>query len=450
MHRFRTVTSALALVVSMIFLTSCAFTDKVGQEVQDHVSSAGGSISVDPATGAITVTGTVGLKDMEEATIIANAIIAHNKGFSVAAKQRTHYGPTVRVVPKTVAATNPCGQRSLYRTYEVKRSSIWHRFTHWIEDCPADPPVTPVVPSTPVTIGPVNGDPIPSPASPPATILEGSDEDSAIVNAVLANADSEETDKGSGDRAVVFGNNFPGTDAQLYQCVNDAKKNVVNLVKIDGFNTKNIRLFTDQQCTKANYEKWVKWALVDGGPTGRRAFFNSSHGAEDTDANGNIVDVMVTDDMVRKNVWDASTEVTYDFWYNLLHGTSNRWLFFNDSCHSGGQTRIALMSINNRRVRSIDGSPDVQARLAKAISRSNSRIALGQLTGSVIAVCLPNELASEGPNGGVGTDDYWKARKTIAVGAVVGDYIREVNRLFKQTNESQHMTLIGVNKPLWN
>lgn len=456
-RRTLAVTLCITATLLLAVLAGCAASTAVSEFAHDHITSAGGTVSVDPQTGAITVGGTVGLKAMEEATIISNAIMAANAGKHVAAKQRTLHGPTLRVVPVTRAVTNACGQRSLYRTYELKRSSVWHRFTHWVEDCPAEvvpiqqvgqTPVFDDTQPTPVTAGPLV-DNIPTPATevPPAT----SQEDDAIVNAVLANGESEDTDKGSGDRAVVFGNNFPGTDAELHQCVNDAKKDVVNLVKIDGFNTKNIRLFTDRQCTKANYEKWSKWALVDGVAGSRRAFFNSSHGGEDTDANGTVVDVLVTDDMVRKNEWSAATEVTYDFWYHLLRSTTNHWLLLNDSCHSGGQTRTSLMAgLHGRSVRSLDGTPEAQARVAKAIKHSNAKAALGDLTGSVVAVCLPNELASEGPGGGVGTDTYWKARKTLPNTSKVGDYIREANRLMRLTNESQHMTLIGLNNPLWN
>lgn len=454
-RRILAVTSCILLAV----LAGCAASTAISQEIHDHVSSAGGSISVDPATGAITVSGTVGLKAMEEATVISNAIMAKNAGKRVAAKQRMSNGQTLRVVKVIRPVVNPCGQsRGFIQTFELKTESLWHRFTHWIEDCPAE--VVPVqqVGQTPVfddTLPTITAGPLVENVTPQAPVTEAppatSQEDEAIVNAVLANGESEDTDKGSGDRAVVFGNNFPGTDAELHQCVNDAKKNILNLVKVDGFNTKNIRLFTDRQCTKANYEKWSKWALVDGLAGGRRAFFNSSHGAEDTDANGTVVDVLVTDDMVRKGQWDATTEVTYDFWYHLLRSTTNHWLLLNDSCHSGGQTRFSLVgSLHGRSPRSLDGPPEVQARLAKAIQHSNAKAALGNLTGSVVAVCLPNELASEGPGGGVGTDTYWKARKTLPNTSKVGDYIREANRLMKLTHESQHMTLIGLNNPLWN
>ncbi len=503
MRSGKSILASLALATLLFFgVTGCTRQD-AGQFVQDHVSSAGGAVSVDPQTGAITVSGTVGIKQMEEATAISNAIKSKQMAATVkefrsacqgsyqpvtrhvcdpirgTCEERTvmEFVPTkvVEALPQAALTfrgtnghkiklrevcrpyTNPCGEKSLISTFEVV-PSIWHQFLHMFSSgCHSPPPyvptpelpeadytnnVPPASTSVPSSIPPVASQP-PATGNDPAP---GTDDD-AIIAAVLANGEDINPKDISGDRAVVFGNNFPGTDAELHQCVNDAKKNVLNLVRVDGFSPKSIRLFTDRQCTKANYEKWIQWAFA---APKRPAFFNSSHGAEDTDAEGKVVDVLVTDDMVRKGYWDATTEVTFDWWYHQLRQVTSPWMLLNDSCHSGGQTKLGLTSNARRSVRSLEGPPEVQKRVAAAVQRSTAITDIGKLTGTVFAVCLPNELASEGPQGGAGTEAYWQARKHLPAEAKAGDIARECNRLFKLSQESQHFTIVGVNGPLWN
>lgn len=303
-------------------------------------------------------------------------------------------------------------------------------------------------PTGAVSSQPVDTAPAPT---PPAS---ASPEDEAIIQAVLANGDEQERSV-SGERAAVFGDNYPGTDAALHECANDARKNVLNLVKLEHFDTKNIHLVLNEKCTKSNYEKWATWVLTDIKIGDRRFFANSSHGAEDTDVDGKVIDVLVTADMIYKNEWSSATEVSPEFWSKLLRSTTGEFVFLNDSCHAGGQMRkiAGLAAIKNKRlVRSIDGPPAVQARLDKATERGASwRTAA--ITGSAIWACQSSELSEEDSiHGGLGTDAFWAARKKlIASNPKIGTVIQEANRiLHSEYAASQHEGLTGSNKPMWS
>ncbi len=309
------------------------------------------------------------------------------------------------------------------------------------------PPIIEVQPNpTPVVI---TTQPNPAP--------DTGEEDANILSQILANGETEtanDTTRAGAkhqDRAVCFGDNFPGTPAELHECVNDAKKCAINLVKVEGIDPKNIRLFTDRQCTKANYEKWSKWALAGALPGDKRWISNSSHGAEDTDANGSVVDVIVTDDMIRKNQWDASTEVTLDFWVACLRTTNANYLVLNDCCHSGGVMKAAFLANNKKVVRSIDPPAVVQARLNAAVTRSNARAALAALSGTVIPACQASELSEESPDfGGAATEGYWIARKSLVVSnAKAGEHVKQMNAWARAHMFTQHAGLIGQNKPIF-
>ncbi len=303
----------------------------------------------------------------------------------------------------------------------------------------------------PVYVPPDTGTPSASDATAPAPTTA---EDEAIIQAVLANGDELERSV-SGERAVCFGNNYDGLSAQLHGCISDAKKNVVNLVKVEGFNPKNIRLLTNEQCSKKNYERWATWVLSDIKPGDRRFFASSSHGGETTDENGKIIDVLITWEMVAQGEWSSATQVSPEFWSKILRSTTGNFVFLNDSCHSGGMMRqaIGLAALKNKRlVRSIDGPPAVQARIDKATERGASWRSAA-ITGSVIWACQPSELSEEDSvRGGLGTDAYWTARKKlISTNPKVGDVIREANRiLHSELAASQHMGLTGANKQVFS
>ncbi len=312
----------------------------------------------------------------------------------------------------------------------------------------------PVDNTPPVFVQPTPDTPVISQPPTIPTEPQASGGDDAIINAVLANGESRDIASGSAERAVIFGDNYVGTPAELHECVSDAKKNVLNLVRVEHFDPKNIRLFLNEKCTKKNYEDWTKWLFDGADKDNRRCFFgNSSHGAEDTDEQGRIIDVIVTWEMIKLNRWDSDTEVAPSYWATTLRSTSVNYLFLNDSCHAGGAMRTAVSLIakrNNRMVRSIDGPAPVQARLDKAIGRGPSMRELA-LTGTVIPACQPSELSEEDSvHGGLGTEAWWKARKSLPLTSKSGDIVREANRLIhSEFYATQHIGLIGQNKPLF-
>lgn len=318
------------------------------------------------------------------------------------------------------------------------------------------PVIDPGVSTTPVEVPTAPPFQPSDPGQPPLTPVDVAGDD-AIIAAVLANGEIEDNPRnatGGDDRAVIFGNNFPNSNAELHECVRDAKKNIVNLVKFDHFSTKSIRLFTDRQCTKKNYEKWATWVLANAKPGDRRFFGNSSHGAEDTSSDGKIYDIIVTDDMVRLNAWDSSTEVSPEFWSTLLRSTTVNFVFLNDACHAGGAMKSMMSFVaakNKRTIRSIDGPAPVQARLNTATQRGPTLRALA-LTGVVLPACQPSELSEEDSvHGGLATDATWAARKNLPVTAKSSDIVREANRILRnEYGASQHEGLIGVNKPLYS
>ncbi len=314
-----------------------------------------------------------------------------------------------------------------------------------VADTVATSPET-TVPETPQSQVPT--EPITQPVSTSA-------EDDAIIAAVLANGESRDVaPSASNERAAVFGNNFVGTPAQLDQCVRDAKCNVVNLVKVERFDPKNIRLFLNEKCTKKNYETWCTWAAADAKPGDRRVvLMNSSHGGEDVGPDGKVCDILITMDMISQNRWDETTEVSPQFWYNLLHACNCNFLVLNVSCHSGGQMRASLSLIaqkNHRKVRSIDGPPVVQARIDAAVERTSTRTLFANLSGTIFPVCQASELAEENEDGGAGTNAFWASRKSQPATVKSGDIARGANKNLKDHVFTQHFGLIGVNRPLFS
>lgn len=496
---------SLILLTALPFMASCDSSQTIsdiGDQISDHVDTIGGTVSIDPQTGAITVGGSVGLKTMAEATAISNYIQAHhaNAGRSAMFRYSTegytvvprgycpdcvaHNKPIVlreyvRMAPaapmeirevKPMRAVvkeyrDPCGNKQ--RAIEYKPKSIWRSFLGIFNcTCPQAAPGAPTsftpTPEFPQADFPQNGvtnntPPVGSQAPPssqqPDTLPDpaniASENDQAIINEILANGTSEDTlpRAATGDRAVVFGNNYPGTNAELHGCVKDAYKNALNLVKIDHFSTKNIRLFLNQQCTAANYRKWVVWSLTDIQPNDRRFIGNSSHGSEDT-IDGKVVGLICTWDMISTGVWDANTEITYDWWYNTLRMTSGNYFFLNDCCHAGGVARFSLID-RGRRIRSLPPPANVALRIDQAVEKQPTLQARSkELTGSLNPACAENELSEENADGGFGTEAYWTARRAGNMAMV--NIVKAENAYMRQIAASQHMQLIGRNAALWS
>lgn len=171
-------------------------------------------------------------------------------------------------------------------------------------------------------------------------------------------------------------NNYPGTQNDLYGCVNDAHAWADLLVTHYDFPRSDVTLLLDDQATKANILNGVKSLLAGAQAGDVLVFTNSSHGTYVLDTDGDEPDH-----------YDEAL-VPYDFRQHLILDDELRALFadlpaavrltvISDSCHSGSVTRDVAPAImpppRPRLLRPRDfGQPDLpDAQLAKL--RSNHR-----------------------------------------------------------------------------
>lgn len=266
----------------------------------------------------------------------------------------------------------------------------------------------------------------------------------------------------SGERAVVFGNNYPGTDAQLYQCVNDAVKNILGLVRVYGFDPHNIVMYVNDECTAANYKASANWLLTDkAAPAGRRFFGNSSHGAQDADSTGKLRDVIVTWDMVKTGKWDETTVVPWDLWHDSIRQAPEgvTFVILNDCCHAGGVMKLIgpaplpTAGTPQRLARALEGPVEVQKRVAEARKRNTRALTSTNAQikrGTVFAACRSDQLASEGENGGAATDAFWaSARSMPETKYSILPLIKASNAHMAQRGFKQNMNPVGRLDTLW-
>ncbi len=138
-------------------------------------------------------------------------------------------------------------------------------------------------------------------------------------------------------KAVLVGiNDYKGV-SDLRGCINDVKDMHFALKSLFGFETKNVRLLTDQRATKANIIERLKW-LTAGAKTGDFLVFHfSGHGSQIRDRDGDdlsdgLDEIICPYDMN----WDG-TFITDDDLNNIFKGLPEGVLLevFLDSCHSG-------------------------------------------------------------------------------------------------------------------
>jgi hypothetical protein len=294
--------------------------------------------------------------------------------------------------------------------------------------------------------------------------FQGSDDDIlAIVNTnreVVFRQGLQAIGK-QGERAAVFGNNYPGTDAELHQCVNDAVKNIIGLVRVYGFDPHNIVLYVNDECTAASYKASANWLLTDKtAPPGRRFFGNSSHGAQDADNTGILRDVIVTWDMVKTGRWDETTEVPWELWHDSIRQAPEgvSFVVLNDCCHAGGIMKLIgpaplpTAGTPQRLVRSLEGPAEVQKRVAEARKRHTRALTTTNAQikrGTVFAVCRSDQLASEGETGGAGTDAFWASARSMPDKYSILPIIKASNAHMAQRGFKQNMNPVGRLDTLW-
>lgn len=232
------------------------------------------------------------------------------------------------------------------------------------------------------------------------------------------------------NRVLLIGDNYPGTQAELHKCVSDVTERDVSIAHKLGFADGEMRFLLNDKATAAGIKAAVADWAGDYKVGDNRAIFLSSHGAEDTDESGAVVDLIVTFDMVATNQWNASTEVTLDWWHATLAALppgTNPLIFF-DCCHAGGAVKRLNSTIKT--MRSLDGPGYVLNRVDVAPKRSGARVALGQLPITFIAACGPGQLSEEtSDKGGVASWAFENAIDLIGPAKRGADYVVKMREL---------------------
>jgi len=132
--------------------------------------------------------------------------------------------------------------------------------------------------------------------------------------------------------ALLVGDNYPGTSAQLNYCVNDTDDVYQALTTKYGFPAANITYLKDQQCTDANIKAAIQWLIANSDANSTVVFYYSGHGSKsttDVDGDGIRTDYSIVPyDLTR--IWDAQLAALF-----RPLASQHAWLAF-DSCYSGG------------------------------------------------------------------------------------------------------------------
>ncbi len=390
----------------------------------NHVSTVGVTVGVDPSTGAVEGGVEVGLKDP-------------------CAKTKS---------VKVRAGDNPCKRsieskfRNVFRfgccpTYSPPDTSPVPVFVPPAVATPSDP----VAPApTPAPIQPVVASTDSIGALDPAQPLTAADQ--AIINSVLNGPKTLDIQP---NRVLLAGDNYPQTQSQLTYCVFDTTvRDLLGLAKKFNVAPSDMRALRDSECTKANMVKYIDWVFDSIHPGDTRIVCISSHGTTDTAADGSIQGLVCTYDMVATMNWSDQTEISLDYWKEKCKSVPdgcNVVLIF-DCCYAGADIR-ALMAHNSHQLkaRSIDGPPIVQARVAAATKRSLMRD-VNQYNVQFFPMCLDSELSEEGEiTGGMGTWSLWSAVDKDGATAPCTAICRDANAYSRSMGATQHITILGKN-----
>lgn len=305
---------------------------------------------------------------------------------------------------------------------------------------PIDPPFQPSEPSQP-PLTPVSeniGDITPE--------QRLSAEDTAIITGILNG--SKQLD-GRRHRVLLAGCNYPGLNAELNYCVFDtATRDALGWVKKFKVDPADVRIVRDTEYTKANMIKHIDWVFDDVRPGDVRVICLSSHGSQDTLSDGSVCGIVVLYDMISTGSWNDSTEIKIDYWIAKCKSVPNgsNVVIIGDLCYAGGDIRAVLSgNPHQKKVRAIDGPPEVQARVAAAPKRALMRDA-NQYSIQWIPCCLDSELSSEGPRtGGSGHWAIWSSIDKNGINAAATLIVRDGNALLRSNQDTQHLSVIGRN-----
>jgi hypothetical protein len=207
-------------------------------------------------------------------------------------------------------------------------------------------------------------------------------------------------------RALLFGDNYPGTNHELSECINDIDN--VNKKLTKDYSGYDIRIFKNSDSNRKNFKETIKSALLAGRPGDFLLIWYSGHGTtipSDHEVDG-----------VDEALYLHDGPFLDDELFELQQLTPNGMTVVAnfDSCFSGGMDKDFMMSLNGipkskNRYFHTEGTEG--KRVIKRFAKQESRWAIN-------AGCLENQTCSDVPELGDGAFTYyyllsWKKGLTL-------------------------------------
>lgn len=139
--------------------------------------------------------------------------------------------------------------------------------------------------------------------------------------------------------ALCVGTNYPGTDAQLSGCVNDAL-DWKAVLEAEGY---AVTLLTDAEATRLEIRTQLEQLIGAAGFGDRVVFTYSGHGTWLPDQNGDEIDGR--DEAICPTDFRQAGVITDDELAGILgRARTSAVLFLSDSCHSGTVSRLGALT----------------------------------------------------------------------------------------------------------
>jgi hypothetical protein len=142
-------------------------------------------------------------------------------------------------------------------------------------------------------------------------------------------------------RAVLFGDNYPGTSSQLAGCVNDVD-DVAALLAGSGFDQANVEVLRDRECTRVRMLERAVEACKATGPDDCTWIYRSGHGSYRR-VSGDLTEPDNRMELHVPNDYAASGMIPDDDFAAAFRWAHpwGRIVFGVDTCHSGTAHRFA-------------------------------------------------------------------------------------------------------------
>jgi len=252
-------------------------------------------------------------------------------------------------------------------------------------------------------------------------------------------------------RALIIGiNAYP--NAPLQNCVNDAEAWAVLLERTFGWSRRKgceIRLLCDARATASNIHERLEWlAQAD-----RRVLFQSGHGAQMADYDGDELDRL--DELFCPVGFDwtrAQALLDDDYHRYLTSGPPGaRTVFVSDSCHSGDLARASRTGVWRGQPKRMQAPLDIAWRTRAA---REDGLPLRGLTGLVpevvaISACRSDQVAMDGnPGNGANGALTWALVAALRdnPGRSLTDAVADVNGVLGAAGYQQEAQITG---PEW-